>query len=251
MAYTKFYDPTLNDDISTPVSADWSNHVEQGIFDSAATADAADAAAATAQAAADAAQSTADDALASATASGITGEVRMVALTAAPAGWALCDGSAKKRSIVDPDGNDYGALYDAIGTTFGAGDGSTTFNLPDLRGRAPVGKGTHADVDTLGDNEGEATESHRRPKHKHTAAVGTLATGDDTPDHTHGVNADGSGLGAATVRGGAATTFAPATGGASVRHTHPVTGAPTVGPQTGSEPTDGPAYLTLNFIIKL
>lgn len=41
MAYTKFYNPAVDDDVSTPVSADWANHVETGIFDAAATADAA------------------------------------------------------------------------------------------------------------------------------------------------------------------------------------------------------------------
>jgi microcystin-dependent protein len=44
----------------------------------------------------------------------------------------LCDGSAVSRST-------YSDLFDAIGTTYGAGNGSTTFNVPDLRGRVPVG----------------------------------------------------------------------------------------------------------------
>ena len=44
-----------------------------------------------------------------------------------PAGWMLCDGSAISRS-------DFANLYDAIGVNWGTGDGSTTFNLPDLRG---------------------------------------------------------------------------------------------------------------------
>lgn len=44
--------------------------------------------------------------------------------SSAPTGWLICDGSAKSRT-------DYALLFDAIGTTFGAGDGSTTFNLPD------------------------------------------------------------------------------------------------------------------------
>ena len=52
----------------------------------------------------------------------------------APSGWLLCDGSAWPR-------NAYAALFGVIGTTFGAGDGSTTFNVPDLRGKAPIGAG--------------------------------------------------------------------------------------------------------------
>lgn len=50
----------------------------------------------------------------------------------APTGWLLCDGSAVSRST-------YAALFSAIGTAWGAGDGSTTFNLPDMRGRVPAG----------------------------------------------------------------------------------------------------------------
>ena len=52
--------------------------------------------------------------------------------SSAPSGWALCFGQAVLRST-------YAALFTAIGTTYGAGDGSTTFNLPDMRGRVAVG----------------------------------------------------------------------------------------------------------------
>jgi microcystin-dependent protein len=51
----------------------------------------------------------------------------------APAGWLLCAGQAVNRTT-------YAGLFAAIGTTFGAGDGSTTFNVPDLRGRVAAGK---------------------------------------------------------------------------------------------------------------
>ncbi|ADB50176.1 phage tail protein [Conexibacter woesei] len=54
-----------------------------------------------------------------------------------PLGWFACDGGIRGL----PDRTTYRALFDAIGTTFGAGNGSTTFGLPDLRGRAPVGVG--------------------------------------------------------------------------------------------------------------
>ncbi len=52
----------------------------------------------------------------------------------APAGWLLCDGAAVSRTT-------YSALFAVVGTTFGSGNGSTTFNVPDLRGRVPVGAG--------------------------------------------------------------------------------------------------------------
>jgi phage-related tail fiber protein len=58
-----------------------------------------------------------------------------------PAGWMLCDGSAVNRST-------YANLYNAIGVAWGTGDGSTTFNLPDLRGMFLRGV---AGTDTIGD----------------------------------------------------------------------------------------------------
>ena len=53
----------------------------------------------------------------------------------APTGFLLCDGSAVSRTT-------YAGLFSLIGTTYGAGDGSTTFNVPDLRGRFAIGAGT-------------------------------------------------------------------------------------------------------------
>jgi microcystin-dependent protein len=67
-------------------------------------------------------------------ASGIpAGALMPYAGTAAPSGWLLCFGQAVSRTA-------YAALFAAIGTTHGAGDGSTTFNLPDLRGRVVAGQ---------------------------------------------------------------------------------------------------------------
>lgn len=54
--------------------------------------------------------------------------------SSAPDGWLLCQGQAVSRA-------DYAALFAAIGTTYGAGDGATTFNVPDLRRRSPIGAG--------------------------------------------------------------------------------------------------------------
>jgi microcystin-dependent protein len=65
----------------------------------------------------------------------IVGEIITAALAAAPALFLACDGLAVSRTT-------YADLFAAIGTSFGAGDGVNTFNVPDLRGRAPVGQGT-------------------------------------------------------------------------------------------------------------
>lgn len=67
-----------------------------------------------------------------------------------PDGWVVCDGRALSRTV-------YEELFDAIGTTYGNGDGSTTFNIPDMRGR--VGVGTNSTY-TLGSNGGTTNHDH-------------------------------------------------------------------------------------------
>lgn len=64
---------------------------------------------------------------------GMTGTVLPFAGSAAPTDWLLCYGQAVSRAT-------YANLFAVIGTTYGAGDGSTTFNVPDLRGRVAAGK---------------------------------------------------------------------------------------------------------------
>lgn len=68
---------------------------------------------------------------------GLTGVVLAFAGTTAPTGWLMCAGQAVSRTT-------YAALFAVIGTTYGAGDGTTTFNVPDLRGRVIAG------VDNMG-----------------------------------------------------------------------------------------------------
>jgi microcystin-dependent protein len=113
-----------------------------------------------------------------------TGSVLPYAGSSAPTGYFLCDGSAKSRTTES-------ALFAIIGTTYGAGDGSTTFSLPDLRGRVIAGQddmgGTSAnrltgqtgglDGDILGASGGAET---------HTLSISEM------PAHTHSVPASGS-----------------------------------------------------------
>ncbi len=156
-----------------------------------------------------------------------TGVVKMWVTSAAPAGYLLCDGSAVSRTTYSA----LSAVLGAVSYPYGAGDGSTTFNLPDLRGRMPVGIGTNGDVDSLGESEGEALAS-RRPRHKHTVS---------DPSHSHTYTNPGSSLGTGGAGGVSGPNNTQSTGAAA-------TGI-TVGQQT-SAPTDGPAFLVVNFIVK-
>jgi microcystin-dependent protein len=71
----------------------------------------------------------------------------------APANWMICDGTAISRST-------YASLFNVIGTTYGAGDGSTTFNLPNLKGRVPIGlDGSQTQFTTLGQTGGNKTNA--------------------------------------------------------------------------------------------
>jgi microcystin-dependent protein len=62
----------------------------------------------------------------------ITGEGKLWFTSTAPTGWLLCNGAAVSRTT-------YADLFAVIGTTYGSGNGSTTFNIPDFRGRVPAG----------------------------------------------------------------------------------------------------------------
>lgn len=103
--------------------------------------------------------------------------------TSAPSGSMVCDGSAVSRST-------YSDLFAAIGTTWGVGDGATTFNLPDLRGVMLVGrKSSDSDFATVGLSGGQKTvaaHDHTLGSHVHTGTVGAgTAHTHDLGSHTH------------------------------------------------------------------
>lgn len=109
--------------------------------------------------------------------------------------WLQCNGVAVSRGT-------YAALFGLFNSLspalpFGAGNGTTTFNLPDFRGRSLVAEGTHADVDSMGDSEGAAL-ANRRPKHYHNTQYGGESIGGFIPT---GASAGGSpGLDTAVTR---------------------------------------------------
>lgn len=186
--------------------------------------------------------------------------------SAAPTGYLMCIGQTISRTT-------YAALFAVVGTSYNTGgEAGTDFRLPDLRGRMPVGVGTHVDINALGDNEGEATVGNRRPKHKTTLSLATQAA------HGHGASASGSassvgdhshGGGASTwgsFQGGSSGTFADLavqnnTGGAGGHshgidvdvsisdggsHNHPGSTAGV----TSTAPLDAPAYVAFNWIMR-
>ena len=146
-----------------------------------------------------------------------SGMLTAYAGASAPAGWLPCDGAAVSRTT-------YVSLFAFCGTAYGAGDGSTTFNVPDLRGRVAAGfaaSGGHADVNALGNNDGVAA-ANRRPKHRHTVTIQNSGNNNGT---------------VAQLMNWAGTSETDTTG--------------YVGPTTGSvDSVDAPAYVVVNYIIK-
>lgn len=100
----------------------------------------------------------------------------------APDGWRLLDGSEYLRSS---------ELYSVLGTTYGAGDGSTTANLPDMRQRFPMGKAASGTGAVLGSAGGSIDHTHGSPlttgAPSATVAATVLAGGAASPTHTHSV----------------------------------------------------------------
>jgi microcystin-dependent protein len=111
------------------------------------------------------------------------GRIEDYAGAAAPAGYLLCDGSAISRSS-------YADLFSAIGTTWGSGDGSTTFNVPDLRGRSTIGTSSigsnsqpSISIAQVGGEADHTLSFFEMPTHNHADAG--HAHGVSDPSHNH------------------------------------------------------------------
>jgi microcystin-dependent protein len=102
------------------------------------------------------------------------GSLTAYAGASAPAGWLICDGSAISRTT-------YARLFAVLGTTYGAGNGTTTFNIPDLRGKFAMGvSGSHV-IGSSGGAETVTLSSGQLPAHSHSipeaAGTTTVASG--------------------------------------------------------------------------
>jgi hypothetical protein len=102
--------------------------------------------------------------------------------SSAPSGYLLCDGSAISRTT-------YAALFAILSTTYGVGDGSTTFNLPDLRQRFPMGKAASGTGSTLGGTGGAIDHSHTvTPAALNSISLIGVGTGGDDTEVTSSTN---------------------------------------------------------------
>jgi microcystin-dependent protein len=109
-----------------------------------------------------------------------TGTVTSFAGAAAPSGWLMCNATPVGRA-------DYADLFAVIGTTYGAGNGSTTFNVPNLVDRQVVGAGSSY---ARGSKPGNSTHQHSTPNHTHPLPGHTHTV----PAHEHNLGPDGQAL---------------------------------------------------------
>jgi microcystin-dependent protein len=154
-----------------------------------------------------------------------TGQITAFGGASAPTGWLLCDGTAVSRTT-------YAALFAVLGTTYGAGNGTTTFNVPDLRQRFAMGKAASGTGATLGGTGG-------------------------TVDHVHALNTSSSG---ALIRVANATntirtllkTVASWTPTDSTNITASIANASVTSAAQliGNSDTANPPFQTVNFIVK-
>lgn len=103
------------------------------------------------------------------------GDLRTTLRSTAAPGWLVCNGAAVSRTT-------YADLFDEIGTTFGVGDGSTTFNLPDLSAKYLRGAGGGVGI---GESGGSATADVPAHSHPHSHGGGTLAYSHTHPGGSH------------------------------------------------------------------
>lgn len=160
-----------------------------------------------------------------------TGTIHQYAGGSTPIWYLFCDGSAISRTT-------YAKLFGVTNTTFGIGDGSTTFNLPDLRQKFPLGKASSGTGSSLGDTGGLIDHVHS------IDPPSTTTSSDGSHNHTGVTGSPSTTVIATNLIGSAASTT----------HTHsiPTDGAHThtINMAAFNSVAENPPYLSLNYIIK-
>jgi len=174
-----------------------------------------------------------------------TGATVMYGGATAPSGWLLCDGAAVSRAT-------YAALFAAIGVAFGAGDGSTTFNVPKMNGRSPIGVGqgntalggglgTARTLGTVAGTETVALTTAQLAAHSHSNTL-------SDPGHTHPASTNG----VPVANAGGGWAYRPVGAGGEITTGSSSTGIAIHNVSAGSDQAHdnmGPV-IGFNFIIK-
>ena len=187
-------------------------------------------------------------------AAGLTGEIKMWGVSSAPTGYLLCNGQAVSRTT-------YAALYAVYGTTFGTGDGSTTFNVPNFTNRMPIGAGGTYSLAATGGSATTTLVEANVPTHTHTFSA-TTGNNNSSLSHQHnilgssgyhyvadgGQNNGGNASNPFSLGSADYGTYVTASG--SLDHTHNVSGTTGTGSGSGTAATTISPYLGIYYIIK-
>ena len=194
------------------------------------------------------------------------GAVMPFAGATAPVNWLIADGTAVSRTT-------YAALFAVCGTTYGAGNGSTSFNLPNLTNRVPVAAGGSYSRGATGGASTVTLTTSTMPSHGHSLSGTASSAGshghsisggtDSGGDHSHGVGNQSS---RSDILAGGGTTTASTGGGSTGSgggHTHGISGSIGAGGDhshslsgsVGSNGSDGahenmPPYIGLTYIVR-
>lgn len=184
--------------------------------------------------------------LAKAIAATPVGMIEMYGGYAPPDGWLMCDGSEVSRT-------EYAALFNVIGTEFGAGDGSETFNVPDLIDRMPIGIGNLYDLNAEGGHKDAIV-----PYHYHSVSAVSGAITGGSHSHTYEYKGDSasslsgsnpSGTGAVMRRKDPTAQTGLSTAAATHTHNLPAHNTNYAGASGNMTNANLPPYRGVNFII--
>jgi microcystin-dependent protein len=171
------------------------------------------------------------------------GDIKASGRAAAPTGWLMCEGQAISRAT-------FAALFAAISTAYGAGDGVTTFNVPDLRGRVPVGVDGAAGRLSANDARGQSGGQEMLRAHAHQIAFNTS---NESTAHAHTMpyfettRHEGSGFAYTTLAPGGT---ASATNFNDRPHLHAAVGGTGVVGQGAQDERQMPPFQVVNYMIK-
>lgn len=183
------------------------------------------------------------------------GVISVYAGASSPTGYLMCNGSAVSRAI-------YAELFNVIGTTYGPGDGSTTFNVPNLTGRVPVGlQASEPSFASLGTTGGEIEHTltiAEMPAHVHTGTTDSAGIHTHTitdPGHSHSLPLTSGGFAdigpADDVTQGSAYNSGTSLTGITINNNGAHVHTFTTNSTGGSDPHNNlQPYITLNYIIK-
>lgn len=169
-----------------------------------------------------------------------SGMVMQYAGISIPTGWLLCDGSAVSRAVLSN-------LFAALGTTWGAGDGHTTFNVPNLVDKFVIGAGVSPALGTGGGAATVTLSTANLAAHNHAVTDPGHIHGVTDPTHAHTSLVSTTGGGSGSVGATAGNTGAAATG---ISINSAVTGISTQNTGSATPFSIIPPYYALYYIIK-